>query len=274
MRPKPHPPEWSVQEPRWAETPGPAGVPLASPDRSRQQMTHSSWTKSSAFVTGCFGTPIVFLGLGFVVALFGGQVYVNLLGFIFLGLTGGVIGRFILAAYEAGRQDEAAGPASASTPPPPQRPRPIPFTWAWGPQNEPPTNREALETFSRVTWARLRHGLTIEGTATVATLEAPTPVEMTLRVEARQGEDEVVVRLTDELGEVFSPTGTWRGSTGPNAGLATMHGVVERLRQERLVHVLRSDGEHALVPADGLPELIEQDPGARVRSWLGTHDRG
>ena len=28
-------------------------------------MTHSSWTKSSAFVTGCFGTPIVFLGLGF-----------------------------------------------------------------------------------------------------------------------------------------------------------------------------------------------------------------
>lgn len=237
-------------------------------------MTHPSWTKSSAFVTGCFGAPIVFLGFGLFVALFGGQVHVNLLGLIFLGLTGGVIGRFMLAAYEAGRQDEAAGPASASAPAPPRRPRPIPFTWAWGPQEEPPTNREALETFSRVTWARLRHGLAVEETMTVATLEAPSPVEMTLRVEAREGEDEVIVRLTDELGEVFSPTGPWRGSDGPNAGLAAMHGVVERLRHGRPIHALGSDGEHALVPADELSGLIERDPDARVRSWLGTHDRG
>ena len=237
-------------------------------------MTHSSWTKSSAFVTGCFVTPIAFFGLGFVVALVGGQVHVNLVGLICLGLTGGVIGRFILAAYEAGRQDEADGPASASTPAPPQRPRPTPFTWAWGPQEEPPTNRKALETFSRVTWARLHHGLAVEETVTVATLEAPSPAEMTLRVEAREGEEEVIVRLTDELGEVFSPTGPWRGSDGPNAGLAAMHGVVERLRQERLIHALRSDGEHALIPADELSKLIERDPDARVRSWLGTHDRG
>lgn len=229
------------------------------------------------FFNGAVGLLGLFFALGAVAVVLGGHMTIDTGGVISLIVIGGVLGLGAREVYEAGRRAGQAGDSQAadvraakSAP----RVRPVPFVWAWTPEDEPRTAREALERFVGVAWARLRHELVVKGSSSVAIVESPDSPSMSVRAEAVEDADEIALHIEDDLGGVFTPTGPWRGKGSPNEGLRAMHVIVERIRQERLLHVVRSNGDHAMVLTDSLPELLEEDAGVRVRSWMGTHDRG
>jgi hypothetical protein len=61
--------------------------------------------KATAFGKGGCGCMIAFAAVGFMALLFGGRVYIDLGGAIFLFVIGGIIGLVCLWIYNNGKRD-------------------------------------------------------------------------------------------------------------------------------------------------------------------------
>ncbi len=75
--------------------------------------------KGGAFAKGGCGCLLAFLAIGFVVVLFGGNMWLDLGGAIMLFVIGGVIGLVVLAVYKKGYTEgrgRAEGPSDLGGP--------------------------------------------------------------------------------------------------------------------------------------------------------------
>ena len=69
-------------------------------------MENEELTKSKAFVKGGFGCLTLFIVLGVLALLFGGNVHADLGGLILLFIIGGALGLLYRAIYNKGRNSK------------------------------------------------------------------------------------------------------------------------------------------------------------------------
>lgn len=226
---------------------------------------------------GCLG--LVLLGAVFLVAI-GGHVRLDVGGALALFVIGGLGGLALNSAYrrgvEAGRREAGAEPVSGL----PEgyggvtTPRPRPFIRPWGP-TLPLTVEEALVQAASTFVPSEGPSLRESPSDTRLELRASQPgVGSVVTVIASNESDALTVEIDDELGKLVAPTPSWRGAAADGAGFIQAMEFVKAYLVDSFAHAVTGEGEHRLVAAQAIPELVRGDQRLRVRSWLGTLDRG